>query len=464
MGDKSAIEWTDASWNVVTGCDQVSEGCGLPRLGDVTHGTCYALTLAARLKAMGNPRYQRDGNPRTSGPGFGVTLHEDKLDQPLRWRRPRRIFTNSMSDLSVGVGAALSRTVVASPQATKYGTGAVWCTTHVAYGCLAASSAASGGSGGAAVWLDAVLAQQVPQPFELAVHPLVLLDHRLNVHAGRPLALQPQLVGEQLLFSVAQRRSAVEVARVERGLLLPPHLGELLRGVDQLGRHRQPHQPRLRTGQLTHVGQQLLHQLSDPGMVGAEPGQHLGGDALPFAEQPQQEVLGADVVVAELQRLPQRQLQHLLGAWRERDVSAWSDLAPADNLLDPGPYHLQRDAQRLQRPGGDALTLVEQAEQQVLGADVVVAQQPGFLLGEVDDPPGPVGEALEHALGLSAHRCHPHLHHKRPPSLHRCLLRAGRGTVAQSQPGCQPVHNVVGVEGAGRQLGDHGPDRLGRVR
>src|SRR6266511_3841079 len=390
MGDKSAIEWTDASWNVVTGCDQVSEGCGLPRLGDVTHGTCYALTLAARLKAMGNPRYQRDGNPRTSGPGFGVTLHEDKLDQPLRWRRPRRIFTNSMSDLSVGVGAALSRTVVASPQATKYGTGAVWCTTHVAYGCLAASSAASGGSGGAAVWLDAVLAQQVPQPFELAVHPLVLLDHRLNVHAGRPLALQPQLVGEQLLFSVAQRRSAVEVAR---------------------------------------VGQQLLHQLSDPGMVGAEPGQHLGGDALPFAEQPQQEVLGADVVVAELQRLPQRQLQHLLGAWRERDVSACSDLAPADNLLDPGPYHLQRDAQRLQRPGGDALTLVEQAEQQVLGADVVVAQQPGFLLGEVDDPPGPVGEALEHALGLSAHRCHPHLHHKRPPSLHRCLLRAGRGTV-----------------------------------
>jgi protein gp37 len=99
VGDKTAIEWTDATWNPVTGCDQVSEGRGLPRPDDTTHGTCYALTLAARLKVMGNPRYQRDGDPRTSGPGFGVTLHEDQLDLPLRWRKPRRVFANSMSDL-----------------------------------------------------------------------------------------------------------------------------------------------------------------------------------------------------------------------------------------------------------------------------------------------------------------------------------------------------------------------------
>jgi hypothetical protein len=58
---------------------------------------CYALTLAARLKRMGQPRYQRDGDPRTSGPGFGLTLHEDKLDEPLRWRKPRVVFVNSMS-------------------------------------------------------------------------------------------------------------------------------------------------------------------------------------------------------------------------------------------------------------------------------------------------------------------------------------------------------------------------------
>jgi protein gp37 len=89
MGDRSTIEWTEATWNPVTGCDRVSPGCD----------HCYALTLAARLKAMGSPKYQQDGDPRTSGPGFGVTLHPDELAVPRRWRRPRRVFVNSMSDL-----------------------------------------------------------------------------------------------------------------------------------------------------------------------------------------------------------------------------------------------------------------------------------------------------------------------------------------------------------------------------
>jgi protein gp37 len=89
MADKSAIEWTEATWNPVTGCDRVSEGCD----------HCYAQTLAKRLKAMGNRRYQRDGDPRTSGPGFGVTLHHDQLGLPMRWKHPRTVFVNSMSDL-----------------------------------------------------------------------------------------------------------------------------------------------------------------------------------------------------------------------------------------------------------------------------------------------------------------------------------------------------------------------------
>jgi protein gp37 len=89
MSDKSAIEWTDATWNPTTGCDRVSPGCA----------NCYALDLAARLKEMGQAAYQADGDPRTSGPGFALTLHEDRLDVPLRWARPRRIFVNSMSDL-----------------------------------------------------------------------------------------------------------------------------------------------------------------------------------------------------------------------------------------------------------------------------------------------------------------------------------------------------------------------------
>ena len=85
----TAIEWTDETWNPVTGCDHTSPGCD----------NCYALKLAGRLKRMGQPNYQADGDPRTSGPGFGVTCHPHMLDQPLRWRRPRRIFVCSMADL-----------------------------------------------------------------------------------------------------------------------------------------------------------------------------------------------------------------------------------------------------------------------------------------------------------------------------------------------------------------------------
>ncbi|MGW4587752.1 DUF5131 family protein [Amycolatopsis thermoflava] len=89
MSSKSAIEWTEVTWNPTTGCDKVSVGCD----------NCYALTLAKRLKAMGTPKYQNDGDPRTSGPGFGVSVHPDALDLPRRWRTPRVVFVNSMSDL-----------------------------------------------------------------------------------------------------------------------------------------------------------------------------------------------------------------------------------------------------------------------------------------------------------------------------------------------------------------------------
>ncbi len=89
MSDRTRIEWTSATWNPTTGCDRVSSGCD----------HCYALTLAKRLRAAGNPRYQLDGDPRRSGPGFGLALHWDKIDQPLGWTRPRLVFVDSMSDL-----------------------------------------------------------------------------------------------------------------------------------------------------------------------------------------------------------------------------------------------------------------------------------------------------------------------------------------------------------------------------
>ncbi|MCK5125338.1 MAG: phage Gp37/Gp68 family protein [candidate division Zixibacteria bacterium] len=80
MSQKSAIEWTESTWNPVTGCDKVSAGCQ----------NCYAERMAKRLKAMGSPNYIN---------GFTVTLHPDTLGLPLSWKKPQMIFVNSMSDL-----------------------------------------------------------------------------------------------------------------------------------------------------------------------------------------------------------------------------------------------------------------------------------------------------------------------------------------------------------------------------
>lgn len=76
----SKIEWTDATWNPVTGCSKISAGCA----------NCYAERMAFRLKAMGQRNYRN---------GFEVTLHEHMLEYPLSWKKPRTIFVNSMSDL-----------------------------------------------------------------------------------------------------------------------------------------------------------------------------------------------------------------------------------------------------------------------------------------------------------------------------------------------------------------------------
>jgi protein gp37 len=80
MADTSHIEWTDATWNPVTGCTKISPGC--------KH--CYAERLAHRLERMGQANYRN---------GFRLTLQPQMLDLPLRWKSPRRIFVNSMSDL-----------------------------------------------------------------------------------------------------------------------------------------------------------------------------------------------------------------------------------------------------------------------------------------------------------------------------------------------------------------------------
>lgn len=80
MATKSTIEWTESTWNPVTGCNKISSGCK----------NCYAERLSKRLKAMGQANYRN---------GFSLTLQPHMLEVPLRWKRPQTIFVNSMSDL-----------------------------------------------------------------------------------------------------------------------------------------------------------------------------------------------------------------------------------------------------------------------------------------------------------------------------------------------------------------------------
>jgi protein gp37 len=80
MATKSTIEWTESTWNPVTGCSKISPGCK----------NCYAERMAKRLHAMGQPNYRN---------GFEVTMHPHALELPLAWKKPQTIFVNSMSDL-----------------------------------------------------------------------------------------------------------------------------------------------------------------------------------------------------------------------------------------------------------------------------------------------------------------------------------------------------------------------------
>ena len=77
---RTKIEWTESTWNPLTGCTKVSAGCK----------NCYAEVMARRLQAMGQPKYKD---------GFSLTLHQDTLSEPYSWLKPRMIFVNSMSDL-----------------------------------------------------------------------------------------------------------------------------------------------------------------------------------------------------------------------------------------------------------------------------------------------------------------------------------------------------------------------------
>ncbi len=143
-------------------------------------------------------------------------------------------------------------------------------------------------------------------------------------------------------------------------------------------------------------------------------------------------MLGADVVVAELESFPKRQLEDLLGARGERDVTGRLLLALADDVLDLLADRVQRDTERFKSLGCNALTLVDEPEQDVLGPDVIVVEHLGLFLGQNYDATSAVGKSLKHVRSLgtgqgwvpykkSNHRCRRN---------ERCSLKALRDGTA----------------------------------
>ena len=130
--------------------------------------------------------------------------------------------------------------------------------------------------------------------------------------------------------------------------------------------------------------------------VDAEVGQHARGDTLGLSDEPEQDVLGANVVVPELQRLSQGELENLLRARGERCLATRPLFAIADDALDLLAHLVERDVQRSQSAGSDALVLTQEAQEQVLGANVVVVEVTGLFLGEHHHLAGPFGKSFEH--------------------------------------------------------------------
>ena len=211
-------------------------------------------------------------------------------------------------------------------------------------------------------------------------HRVVLLAAREDLHHALDLGLaaddRVELALGRLLRQVAAE--LVEELRVLRLLALG--------GAARLARLP-----------ATGAGEHADDLVADLLRVGVEVEQDPGGDALVLADEPEQDVLGADVVVAERERLAQRELEHLLRARRERDLAGRDLVALADDAGDLRAHLFHGDVQLLEHARGEALLLAQQPEQDVLGADVVVLQSACLVLGKDDDLSGPFCEALEHS-------------------------------------------------------------------
>ena len=209
-------------------------------------------------------------------------------------------------------------------------------------------------------------------------HRVVLRAAREDLHHALDLGLAPD-DGVELALGGELRQVAAELVEQLRAL-------RLLAGRARRSALLAP----------AGAGEHADDLVADLLGVGVEVEQDPRGDALVLADEAEQDVLGADVVVAERERLAQRQLEHLLRARRERDLAGRDLVALADDARDLGANLLDGDVERLEHARGETLLLAQQAEQDVLGADVVVLERAGLVLCEDDDLAGSLCEALEH--------------------------------------------------------------------
>ena len=241
-------------------------------------------------------------------------------------------------------------------------------------------------------------------------HGVVLRAPREDLHDPLDLGLAAD-DGVELAVGGELREVAAELVEQLRGLL-----ALALRTGGRRHPRPAPWPPERRP---PGPGQHADDLVADLLGVGVEVEQDAGGDALVLAHEAEQDVLGADVVVAQAQRLAQRELEDLLGSGRERDLPARDLLAGADDPHDLRADALDGDVQALEDARSQPLLLAEKAEQDVLGADVVVLERPRLFLRENDHLSGSLCESLEH--GAADPSCWAWA-----SSLGWCVVRLGR--------------------------------------
>ena len=219
-------------------------------------------------------------------------------------------------------------------------------------------------------------------------HGVVLGAPREDLHDPLDLGLAPD-DGVQLAVSRQLGQVAPELVEQLGGLLLA--LSRAARGRLALtGRALAP---------AARAGEHADDLVADLLGVGVEVEQDAGGDALVLADEAEQDVLGADVVVTQGEGLAQSQLEHLLRTRREGNLAGGHLLAGADDADNLGAHTLDGDVQGLEDPSGQSLLFAEETKEDVLGPDVVVLERPRLLLGEDDHLTCSLCESLEHGLG-----------------------------------------------------------------